>query len=487
MQRLTTELGNDPFPSTKFERKIADAINKRSNIMMLGPGGTGKTYTLKRLAKWICDTIPPVDGEIGDDGEIPLPVAVTSMTGLAAYNLNIEGVLSGQTVHSWGGLGVVPDDITPEGLVGKVKRSPAYKNWSSVVYLIIDEVSMLGKNFFELIEYVARVMRGKEQDYGNGMRGSKFPFGNLKLILSGDFLQLPPVRDEFVFISDVWKEMMAFQVFLFEEPKRYPDHNYFGMLLRVRKEECTFQDFEILNSRVAAWRKYKTNPETISPIYLYPTKDQSLQHNLLNLQKLTTPEFKFLARDSFDAKNFLFSEKRKKEMMEDRIPEIITLKVGAQVMLRVNIRDPSKKLILTNGSRGIVKEINELPPSTLISQPEYIITVEWENGIVREMTTQSFKLEDKTGTYTRIQFPIELAWAFTVHKCQGFTVSSAVLDPQRTFADGQFYVAISRVRTLEGLFLVNFDPRYVKANKLAKEYMSAIEDNIDEVCLTFTQ
>ncbi|RLI46261.1 hypothetical protein DRO61_09480, partial [Candidatus Bathyarchaeota archaeon] len=189
---------------------------------------THNTYMLKEIAAYL--------QEKGRN------IGVTATTGVAALNLNIpERKIRGRTLHSWGGVGL-GDEVVAK-LVSKVmSNSGAKKRWTETEILIIDEVSMLGGNFFDKLDFIGRSIRQREMD----------PMGGIQLIISGDFLQLPPVKDEFCFQSLAWKELNL-TPFMFLDPKRYDDVNYFQLLLRVREGEPTNEDIKCLYARVQAY------------------------------------------------------------------------------------------------------------------------------------------------------------------------------------------------------------------------------------------
>ena len=208
---------------------IVDSIREGRNVFLHGPGGTGKTFTIAKLVACL-----------GDD----LVVACTALTGVAAANLKAEidntscKPTAIRTLHSWGGIGAA--NLSAPRLLKKVRRSPlACARWRETDVLFIDEVSMLGFNLFEKLDYVARGIRRQQSK----------PFGGLQLVVSGDVLQLPPVRDGWVFTSQAWADLELVP-YIFEEGHRYTNLGYFDLLLRARQGTLTGADISALKRRI---------------------------------------------------------------------------------------------------------------------------------------------------------------------------------------------------------------------------------------------
>lgn len=424
-------------------RKIFLALDSGANILLHAPGGTGKSYCLRLIAQYLT--------EKGKN------VVCTATTGVAAINLNIpEKKIMARTLHSWAGVGLAREEA--KKLYEKIMRKKKYRdNWRTTQTLIIDEISMLGKEFIEKLDYIGRHTRMTPEE----------PFGGIQLVLSGDFLQLPPVKDKWAFKSHVWEELNLIP-FIFEEPKRYDDLRYFDLLLRIRKDEHTSEDIQLLQKRVVAYSKLqnmlkasKGDDLLIRPTILYSTRADVKFYNEKELDKLSGNLYEFVAEDIFLPYRKGIRSDSYIHLLDEMIPRVVTAKVGAQIMLKSNLRVSEG---LVNGTRGVITGI-------ITTGPEPIIDVKFLNGKRIRLTKHTWALEDKEAIASRNQFPFILAYSLTVHKAQGCTLDYAICNLGTSiFADGQAYVALSRVRNLRGLFISEFDPESIMANKTALKF-----------------
>lgn len=432
---------------------ICQAAENGQNILLHGPGGTGKTYTLEQITR-----------RLHSKGK---KISCTATTGIAAINLSIPEIqIAGCTLHSWAGVGL--GDKPPEKLLAMVSHDErARRRWRETDILIVDEVSMLGAEFLDKLDFVGRNIR----------REKTVPFGGLQVIFSGDFLQLPPVNAKWAFESYVWKEMSQgllgklFPIIL-EEPKRYEDVNWFNLLLRIRKGEPSTKDIHFLHTRVRAYEDWLKNPvssdlTTVKPTMLHSKKVDVEQQNNRELEKLPGMPTNFISDDAFTPFNTRARFDHYMKPLDDAIPQCICLNIGAQVMLKANLDIAGG---LANGSRGVVINI-------IKTGEEAGVKVKWMNGKITTVTKHTWKQEDKDGQASRTQIPLILAWCLTIHKSQGATLDYAIcnLGPS-VFLEGQAYVALSRVRSSNGLFLTEFYPPSVKASSAALNYILSIEN-----------
>lgn len=399
--------------------ELLNAVKSGNNVLLHSPAGFGKTTLTKRLVQ-----------ELRHEG---WTCAVTALTGIAALNLG------GSTLHSWAGIGLGKEDASR--LAAKVGKSgPAAKRWLMTKVLIIDEISMMSDELFEKLDEVGRFVRC------NGDT-----FGGLKILASGDFLQLPPVSGNWVFSSDLWGKMDWIPIQPMK-PLRFIDPDYTELLMRIRTGTHTKKDTELLKSRVLP----PVAKDGIIPTRIFPLRKEADDVNTIELKKIKAPEHEYVAFDEYFA---AVADKA----LDELAPLHLVLKVGAQVMLRFNA-DIERGLV--NGSRGVV-----------LDTTDESVMVQFANGIKKELHPHTWSITNQRGDNiaTRTQIPLILAWACSTHKAQGVTLDSAVCALGKSvFADGQAYVALSRVRSSDGLYLTEFDPKCIKANKAAVKYVSTL-------------
>lgn len=428
--------------------KLFNCIDNKTNIFLHGAGGCGKSFCLKQLAKYTRDK--------------GIRFAYTATTGVAAENIIYweEGIKS-RTLHSWAGIGLARDDA--DTLVKRMSNG-AIRKWQKTEYIMIDEVSMLGSGLFNKLDRIAKILRFSEE-----------PFGGIKLILCGDFMQLAPVRDDWLFKSRAFKAL-KFSYFIFRESKRFDDINYFNLLSRARLGNLSDKDVRDLRKRVRTYEKMEEKIlkskkfDVVKPSFLYSRVDDVENKNREELKNCPGELI------SYEASDYSEYKKEKKSDSEDKIsrflatsaPKNIELKVGAQVMLTINL-DIEKGLV--NGTRGVVSNIKQVDAG---QKPE--IYVKFLNKQAMRMTEYRWEYEDKKIFCFRSQLPLKLAWAVTIHKGQGCTLDYAVCDiGSDIFTAGQAYTALSRVRNMRSLFLLSFFSDSVRADPDAKKFVDEIE------------
>lgn len=430
---------------------------ERGNVLLSGSGGTGKSFLLKNVAEQL--------------KKENYCVYITATTGVAALSLTDKSrELYGTTLHSWAGIGRGEEPV--EKLLSKIcfANKKAQKRWMKVNVLIIDEVSMLGGRLFSKLDIL-----------GKRLRNCDLPFGGIKLLVCGDFLQLPPINDIWVFETQNWNELDLFPIIL-SEPKRFDDLTYFEMLSNFRYGTVTDKDYTFLETcfdKFIKWKKEKKNSkgnvDVIQPTFLFSKKVDVDHYNKRKLNKLPGNDIIFKAKD-------VLTMKRKKNInrdlletyMDDSIPNTIALKVGAQVMLKVNL---SVENGLVNGSRGVILSVDEISENPEEETHLLGVFVKWKDGSQTYVTNYVWTYEDKNIVYKRQQIPLILAWSHSIHKSQSITLDYAVCNiGNQIFTDAQAYVALSRVRNREGLFINDLERKSIRANKKAIEYTKTIEE-----------
>lgn len=399
-------------------------VEKGSNILLTGPGGTGKSYMIKELKKfWEENFISSL--------------RITSTTGVSAISLGAK------TIHSWSGIRTA--EGTCREVLKMVKKSEeAVENWKKVGCLVIDEISMLSAETFDKLDFVAQKIRGVRE-----------PFGGVQLIITGDPLQLPPVDGNWFFMANCYNLMNFFPIVL-KTPYRYPSADWFNLLMRVRRGECTAEDVRFLRSKVVS---SVPMGGLIKPTVLNSLRRNVDEMNNAELENISGRYTTYTAEDSI--KHLKTPEKEEEVEKIDRnhytkllngsIKQKLRLKLGAQIMLLINL---SLEDGLCNGSRGVVKECHE---NALI--------IQWVNGTTTGLMKHCFEFRDEYRNvyYSRTQFPIDLAFSVSIHKSQGCTLDCVAVDIGPSVFDyGQAYTALSRVRDPDNLYLTDFDERVIK-------------------------
>lgn len=428
------------------EDEVGLPILPKNNVLIHGPGGTGKTYLLRKLLQRYSH----------------LNIVATSLTGISAINLNIpEDFIYASTIHRWAGIGLGEADA--EKLLVRARRY-CKKSWNDVNILVIDEISMMSKELFDKLDYIAKRMR----------RSTK-PFGGIKLILSGDFLQLAPIDGNWIFNAASWNDL-DLEVISLTSPKRFTSIEYYNLLQRVRTDAMTDEDIQTLNTRVyPSFRdikklfaeKMKDDAKQIEPTILFSRRKDTKKYNDARLDKLKTDLMMYEADDTKKLKIVQKGESRHKKCTEYEVkflqnlaPTIVRFKVGAQVMLSVNLAVESG---LINGSRGIVREMEKNRVLVLFARYGEM----W-------IYPHEFELKNGEDLLIRKQIPLILSFANTIHKVQGATIDAAVCLLDRTiFADAQAYIALSRVKSLDDLYILKFDPDVISVNREALRYVKS--------------
>ncbi len=432
---------SDNLCSLNEKQKLAfDAILEGKNVAILGGGGTGKSYLISLIYS-----------EINKYKKNKVKVQKCAMTGCAALLLG-HGA---KTIHSWSGVGLAKEES--KDLYLKVcKNRKAKKNWLTTGLLIIDEISMMTCDLFEKMDYI-----------GRKIRKSDAPFGGIQIVFVGDFYQLPPVvkaeascgsgsgsgsgsKEEnniFIFQTELWKRSIHCVIELCEI-FRQKDPVFHKILNEARIGKLSEESISILEGLKG--RRYEDLK--IRPTLIFPRKKEVDLINVANLSALKGVRKKFEATLGFDAKvSVNFNSKDPEFIYQLSLFDknasyfkTLELVIGAQVMLIANI---APEFGLVNGSRGVVIGFCETTGCP---------NVEFINGIKKVISAYTWEIEGYDGVL-RCQIPLQLAYAITGHKCQGATLDSALIDIGKgVFEYGQAYVMLSRVKSLDGLYIYDF-------------------------------
>lgn len=391
------------------------------NIYLTGSAGSGKTFLLNKYINYL---------ESHD-----IPVAVTASTGIAATHMN------GMTIHSWSGIGI-RNFLDEKGLDELEDKKYLWKRFEKARVLIIDEVSMLHASQLDMLEKVCR--RFKRNDK---------PFGGLQVILSGDFFQLPPINksgDEnesgMIFNSKAW-QILNPAICYIEEQHRQEDDSLLEILNAIRSNDMEEKHYEILQSRIG--KKLKSD---IKPTRLYTHNVNVDNINNIELSQIQNDEaiFQMTSSGPLPIVDIL-----KKSCLAH---ENLKLKIGAEVMCIKNNFEEG----YVNGSRGKIIGFEKETKNPMI---------ELYNGKKIILKPELWAIEEDGKIKASIsQIPLRLAWAITIHKSQGMSLDNAEIDLGSTFAYGMGYVALSRVRTLEGISLVGFNNEALRVDPKVLEF-----------------
>ena len=420
---------------TEKQQNAFNTMKSGKNVFLTGPGGSGKSFLIKYFIDWY-------RSEKEDDDS---KIFITSTTGLSSILIN------GITINRYSGIGIGDKDI--ETLYKKIiKMKNLKKRWCNTSVLIIDEISMMDADIFDKLEILAKRIRKNEE-----------PFGGIQIILSGDFLQLPPVKsNNFCFESFTW-DIVIDKVFYFDKIIRQNDINLQNVLNNIRIGVINEDVKNMLNCRL---NKELINEDGIIPTLLFSKKNMVLQYNENELKKLIdngnenynyTSYYEFSKNISEESKDFFIEMINSQYQVDDKL----TFARSSQVMLTVNLPE----LDLANGSRGIIIDF------TKDNEKKYPIVL-FLNGKVLEVKPHEFTIDEDGDVIKKFQIPLILSWAITIHKAQGMTLEFVKTDIGNSiFEYGQVYVVLSRVKNIEGLSLINIDYSKIKAHpKILKYY-----------------
>lgn len=431
--------------------RVIEQLDSGSNVLLHGPGGCGKSYTICHVAKHYRDMFSLPDA----NGASLKRIMVTALTGVAAVVLSQSGAKA-RTLHSWSGIGL--GDKSADTLIKLIQSDPKKSGrWKAVSILVIDEISMLGAELFDKLDLIAKAIRCDDR-----------PFGGIQLLMSGDFLQNPPIKAEFVFMSETWAQLPITWVEL-SIPKRYSDEKWFERLLRFRKAQHTAEDWEFLKERHQAWNAVlkeceRSKKAMVKPTVLKSKKIDVSAENMTELEKLKEEPHEYKSTYSFhEKKGGRVNREYVVKLFEEQIQPIVVLKVGAQVMLKFNL---DVDLELVNGSRGVITQIQPVGVEVL-----------WVSGKKTWVGQNTWELEDDDGIYSCTQIPLVLAWSMTIHKSQASTLDCVALDLSDLFNCGQGYVGLSRVRNGEGLYITGLvSGKKITASKIALDFLASVEE-----------
>lgn len=393
------------FPLSPEQELALEMLHSGENVFLTGGAGSGKSTVVRRFMK------------DQDKKELPL----LASTGAAAV------LVGGRTFHSFFGLGIMDG-----GAAATFERACQDKRLMSrlrkVEGVVIDEISMIPGSALRVAENLARVARE-----------SHLPWGGMRVIAVGDFAQLPPVSKtgdrDWSFMSPVWRDS-GFQVCQLSHNQRVQDDKFLDVLADVRHGFVTPRVKAYLESRLREHDEEHPAPR------LFPLRRQSEEYNQRRLFEIPS--------EPIEIESVYFGSERHVEILRKNapVPERLVLKEGCHVLFLQN--DPQKRWV--NGTRGEVVDI----------QSDKII-VQKQGGREVQVEKSSFSMQDAEGKIVAsvLQYPLTLAYATTIHKSQGATLDELWCDLGALWEPGQAYVALSRLTSGEGLYLLRWNPRSV--------------------------
>lgn len=423
-------LSNAPDNYTyNLYEKLITSVKDGKNIFITSSAGCGKSYLLKKLNEYI------------------MSLKITATTGFAALNVN------GQTLHSFFKVGTFDKSIDEcvERILNNVHYLEHYLNLKIVA---IDEISMLSS---WQLDYLNEVLKR--------VRNNNSPFGGIQMIFIGDFYQLPPVNTNnnnynYAFISQTWNNANFTNIVLKHNYRQNEDKKFNEILDNIRAGIITQDDYINLYNR-----QIPINLDEAAIPMLLPRNAQVKKHNHIKLMQLEgeliniPATFTTQLNKNNEKQRALFEQFKTTVINSANIEENLQLKINAKVMITKNLQNG-----LVNGSTGYVTDITEKYIEVTVKDVPYKI----------ERITETMKDDNDKILVSMRQFPIKLAFAVSIHKSQGATLESAFMDCNGIFEVGQFYVGISRVKSLDGLYLKNFDINKILYHPLVKQFYETL-------------
>ncbi len=395
------------------EQKYAlKCVSEGKNILLTGSAGTGKSYTIKYIIEYL--------------NNANKKYAITASTGTAAV------IIGGQTLHSFLGLGLGTGTVK-EILNNILKNKKKYESILNLEVLIIDEISMIDKDLFEKISLILSIIKSND-----------VYFGNIQIILVGDFCQLAPVKGKYCFLADIWNKMNI-KIVLLEKLIRQDEDLLFQQILRiVRKGRCTDNIIKVLNKL-----KDTEFENGIIPTKLYPIN--------VNVDKINNIEIEKLKACGNISKTYTAITSSDKEKEIGKFTIELTLNAQIIIIRNINVEES-----LVNGTRGVVKHLGN----------DFVV-INDVNGNIHTIKyfTDTFNNSISSKSSYIIHMPIRICYALSIHKSQGMTIDALELDlGPNIFTCGQSYTALSRAKKLSSIKIIDIDKESFKTNIDVKNF-----------------
>jgi len=417
-----------------------------ANVFLTGEPGAGKTYTINKYVSYL--------------REHDINHAITASTGIAATHIG------GMTIHSWSGIGI-KENLNKYDLDKIAASEYVNRRVRRTRVLIIDEISMLRAETLSMVDTVCREIKQNNE-----------PFGGVQVILVGDFFQLPPIekrkleqkqenlleekQGRFAYESSAWARLCPVVCYI-NEQYRQDDVNFLEILLAIRHNTFSNEHQNKIKSRYVQNGNF---PEDITKLFSHNLDVDRVNNE--RLSKIEEESFKF-NMESTGSLSLIAA--LKKGCLS---PEVLIFKKGAVVMCTKN--NPKEHFV--NGTLGTVVDFDPFSKNPIIKTKNgrniLIAPMDWtieENGKIKAKITQ---------------IPLRLAWAMTVHKSQGMSMDAAVMDLSSVFEYGQGYVALSRVRRLDGLYLLGCNEHALKVHPQILKQDNIFQEESEKTQKTFS-
>jgi ATP-dependent DNA helicase PIF1 len=407
------------------DQQLAFELVKRGkNVFISGSAGTGKSFTLERIIEWHRTN--------------NIQIGVTSSTGISALNIK------GRTLHSYLGIGLA--GASAYNLYVKCKKYKTTINkLQSLKVLIIDEISMISAELLDKVSEYLQLVR----------KNGKQSFGGVQMVFCGDLFQLPPINGEFCFKSAVWESMNINTCVLKTIVRQKDDLLFQQILENARLGVCSDEHLKLLKEQ-----RTQTFGE-IQPTILYSKNINVDSINQREYVKLKTVEHTY---------NTLYSSNKNTKFWAEtmNIPDSVSLKEGTQVMLTVNL---SVEDGYANGTRGMITGFTGEGPIMLLKDGTQLIIIPW-------MYKEDEFAKDEDAIWASC-IPLKLAYALTIHKSQSTTLDAATIDiGPSIFEYGQAYTALSRVRDLKSVRILNVSKTSFKTHPDVLDYYKSVDYSV---------
>lgn len=426
-EMLKETIGKGIYELSDKQKKAINLFKSGRNLLILGEAGCGKSFLINELTNYLKTK--------------NIKYAITALTGIAAFNIN------GITINSFTGIGIAK--YNKEILLKRLRKEYIW-NIKCIRVLFIDEISMMSSDLFDKLNYI----------FQNVRKNSSF-FGGVQVVFTGDFFQLQPVfnntdlNTDLLFKNETFlQEFTLKNIINLDFIFRQSDLKFKQILSNIRLGTFTLDDINYLKNNSL---KNISDKNSKNFIKLVATNAQANNINKIEIDSIESDLIEFSMIDTNDRdtmsndKKFLYNELISQLTQKQLIN--VKLKIGCKVMLVVNL---NVEIGLVNGALGVVVGFDKFSNFPII---------EFTNNIKQTINPYEFKIEWNNVKLSIFQIPLILGYAITIHKCQSLTLDNIHVDLFNCFCNAQVYVALSRVKTLNGLYIKSINPSKITCCK----------------------